>query len=84
MPDHLHGIVLMKCDIGVKLSRVMQWFKTMTTAEYFRRVHSDGWARVDRRLWQRGFYDRVIVTQQDLERIRHYIRFNPNALGGNR
>ena len=41
MPDHFHGIVLLDCsddprsDPAPSLSTIMQWFKTMTTAEYF-------------------------------------------------
>ena len=86
MPDHLHGIVLLRCTSAeesgpaISLSRVIQWFKTMTTSEYFRRVQNDGWARVDGRLWQRGFYDHVIRSERDLEEIRGYIEGNPGAL----
>jgi putative transposase len=84
MPDHFHGIVLLDCGSceskPVSLSDVIHWFKTMTTAEYFRGVRDHGWPAVDRRVWQRGFYDHVIRSESDLEDIRRYIEGNPGAL----
>jgi REP element-mobilizing transposase RayT len=86
MPDHFHGIVSLSCGVDsergcfVSLSRVVQWFKTMTTNEYFRRVRTDGWTPVRAKLWQRGFYDHVIRREEDLLKIREYIEFNPGVL----
>jgi REP element-mobilizing transposase RayT len=64
MPDHIHGIVMLHCA---------ERFETMTTAEYFRGVAAGRWERVDRRLWQRGFYDHVIRSERELLEIRGYI-----------
>jgi REP element-mobilizing transposase RayT len=58
----------------------MHWFKTMTTAEYFKRVSNDGWPRLQRRLWQRSYYDHIIRDDSDLNDIRAYIERNPGAL----
>ena len=93
MPDHVHGVVLLQLrePVGAdpcvgssvapaSLSRVIQWFKTMTTAEYFRNVHASGWPRVNRRLWQRSFYDHVSRSERDLLEIRTYAEGNPGAL----
>jgi REP element-mobilizing transposase RayT len=86
MPDHFHGIVLLQCsdnaspDPARSLSTIIQWFKTMTTAEYFRGVRSRSWTRVNGRLWQRGFYDHIIRSEQDLAVIRDYVEGNPGAL----
>lgn len=44
MPDHFHGIVLIdiqdikESEPSASLSDVVQWFKTMSTDEYIRRV----------------------------------------------
>ena len=79
MPDHFHGVVLLQCSCAesanqpVSISKVIQWFKTMTTAEYSRGVQGQSWPRVNKRLWQRGFYDHVIRTERDLVDIRNYI-----------
>src|SRR5262249_46052988 len=87
MPDHVHGILLLDVTAAdgaahpkVAVSRVVQWFKTMSTNEYIRRVNTNGWRRFDRRLWQRGFYDHVIRDEQSLLKIREYIEHNPGAL----
>jgi len=85
MPDHFHGIVLLHHTQAaarppVSLVDVIDWFKTMTTNEYFRRVKSDGWQPVDRRLWQRSFYDHVIRDEGELLQIRAYIESNAGAL----
>lgn len=86
MPDHFHGIVLLQCSEDtsstprISLSTIIQWFKTMTTAEYFRGVRSRSWARVDGRLWQRGFHDHIIRTEEDLAVIRAYVAGNSGAL----
>jgi len=85
MPDHLHAVVVLQCSsdrahVPVSLPRVMQWFKTMTSADYFRRVKSDRWPRVEKRLWQRSYYDHVIRGEDDLIEIRTYIESNPGAL----
>ena len=61
----------------MSLSRVIQWFKTMTTNEYFRGVRTDCWTPVRAKLWQRGLNDHVIRSEDDLLAIREYIEFNP-------
>jgi REP element-mobilizing transposase RayT len=84
MPDHFHGVVLLECGScesePVSLYDVIHWFKTMTTAEYFPLVHDGAWPAVNRRVWQRRFYDHVIRSESDLEDIRRYIEGNPGAL----
>jgi len=55
----------------------MQWFKTMTTNEYIRRVNERGWTPFAGRLWQRGYYERVIRDERELERVRRYVVDNP-------
>ncbi len=55
----------------------MNWFKTMTTNEYIRGVKERDWPRFEGKLWQRGYYDHIIRSEQDLESIRSYIINNP-------
>jgi len=59
------------------LSRIVQWFKTMTTNEYIRGVKTAGWPAFSGRLWQRNYYEHVVRTDASLNRIREYIRNNP-------
>jgi len=66
---------------GAPLPRIVQWFKTMTTNEYIRRVESDGWRRFSGRLWQRNYYEHIIRGEADLLRAREYISLNPAKWG---
>ena len=64
------------------LGEIVHWFKTMTTNAYIRGVQERGWRRYDRRLWQRGYYDRIIRNEKELRSIRLYIQSNQQKLPG--
>jgi REP element-mobilizing transposase RayT len=76
MPDHLHVIVTLGGG-GRSLSTVMHRVKSQTTAIYGRKVWLSGWPPFHVRLWQRGFYDRVIRDERQLNAIREYMMQNP-------
>ena len=59
------------------LSDVIGAYKSLTTAEYARRVTADGWPSFPGRLWQRNYYEHVVRNEDDMERIRAYIHDNP-------
>ena len=61
----------------VPLPTVVQWFKTMTTNEYVRRIKTLGWIPFHRRLWQRNYYEHIVRDDVSLNRIRQYILDNP-------
>jgi putative transposase len=87
MADHLHGIVWILEDNTVQkksptVSKIIQWFKTMSTNAYIRGLYEQGWCEFEGRLWQRGFYDRIIRNEKELTAIREYIRSNPERLSG--
>jgi len=62
---------------GAPLPQIVQWFKTMTTNEYIRGVKEKSWLPFPGRLWQRNYYEHVVRSDQDLQRIRRYIEENP-------
>jgi REP element-mobilizing transposase RayT len=64
-------------DHAVSLSHVVQWFKIMTTTDYIRQVKHAGWPPFERRIWQRGYYERIIRDERALEAVRRYIAANP-------
>jgi len=66
-----------RADREVSLSRIVQWFKSMTTNDYVRRVKQDGWPPFPGRLWQRSYYDRVVRDGDELLAWRMYISANP-------
>ena len=63
--------------IGSPLPRIIQWFKTMTTNEYIRGIKSQGWERLNGKLWQRNYYEHIIRDDRELQAIREYVRYNP-------
>jgi REP element-mobilizing transposase RayT len=92
MPNHVHGIVILRepqaprlAPIAVEeddptapsLSRVVQWFKTMSTNAYLRGVKQEGWPPCPGRLWQRDYYERIIRNDRELDALRAYIDANP-------
>ena len=82
MPNHFHGILIIQSRrdrsrpvptdaLKIKsLSELIGAFKTTSS----KRIHENGFTSFK---WQRSFYDRVIRGDDDLNRIREYIRNNP-------
>ena len=61
----------------LSLADVVQRFKSYTTALYVRGVAQERWPPFPGRLWQRNYYEHIIRSDEELERIREYIRTNP-------
>ena len=59
------------------LGDVVGAFKSLSTREYAKGVHSHGWPGFPGRLWQRNYYERVIRTEDELLEVRDYIVNNP-------
>ncbi len=59
------------------LGNVISAFKSITTNQYIRGVREHNWMPFEKRFWQRGFYDRIVRNNAELERCRDYIEGNP-------
>ena len=64
-------------DRKLSLPDIMHRFKTMTTKRYVDGVKNSGWERFNKRLWQRSYWERIIMSERHLKRIRAYIEKNP-------
>jgi putative transposase len=62
---------------GAPLQKIIQWFKTMTTNEYINGVEKHNWPRFNGKLWQRNYYEHIIRSETELNKIREYIINNP-------
>jgi REP element-mobilizing transposase RayT len=82
MPDHVHGIWVLgrrsarasaigRIGAG-SLGAVVRSFKSSVTA----RINSECGARPGG-IWQRNYFDQIIRSRADLNRVRRYIRDNP-------
>jgi putative transposase len=77
MPNHVHFIInfrpLVGADLCVRpysLAKVVQWFKTMTSNEYMRKVKEKSWKFFSGKLWQRNYWERIIRGEKELYFIR--------------
>ena len=61
---------------NVTIPQMVDWFKTMTTNEYIRGVKNYNWPRYNRKLWQQNYWEHIICNNNDLNRIRKYIKNN--------
>lgn len=59
------------------LGSVIGAFKSITTHEYITGVDEKGWARFDKRLWQRNYYERIIRNEREMSSVWRYIEANP-------
>lgn len=64
MPSHLHIILILK-DCKLHLGEVVRRLKARSTQT------------IGLRLWQPNYYEHVIRNEKALEKIREYIRYNP-------
>jgi REP element-mobilizing transposase RayT len=89
MPNHLHGIIVITAPTNTRLivgrggsrtaptkrkplGRLVGAFKTVSTDDINQLRGTPA-----RPLWQRDFYDHIIRNEDELNKIREYIRTNP-------
>jgi putative transposase len=91
MPNHFHGVLvfhdasheeeLEPATLGGttegSLGRVMQAFKSITTDRYIKGVHEKSWPPFEKKLWLRGYWDRIIRNEVEWTRANDYIFNNP-------
>ena len=66
MPNHVHAIVLLDRALGApSLPVVVGAFKARASR------------RAGEPLWQRGFHDRIVRDEQELDALREYVLWNP-------
>jgi len=88
MPNHFHGILFINKNKGkgVKLhaptnnfklqphslGSIMRGFKSSVTSRINKTQNTPG-----RKFWQRNYYEHIIRNDDDLNRVRKYIKNNP-------
>jgi putative transposase len=93
MPNHVHAIVNLACDLDVgaglvpaqrpttrvapTVGDIVGAYKSLTTVAYTHGVKRLGWPAFRERLWQRNYYEHVIRNEESLNQIRQYIADNP-------
>jgi REP element-mobilizing transposase RayT len=85
MPNHVHGIIVLTDNVGAGLKpapttttrhhglpEIVRGFKTFSSRRinYLRKMPGQP-------VWQRNYYEHVIRSEEELDRIRQYILDNP-------
>jgi REP element-mobilizing transposase RayT len=70
MPSHCHIIFIFR-NAQVKLSAVVQSFKSITTLKLKKAGFNNSI------FWQKNYYEHIIRNDESLNRIREYIKQNP-------
>ncbi len=73
MPDHWHGVV--QLGDHTSLSSLMNHFKTSTGIDANRVMQRRG------KFWARGFHDRALRNDHELDAAVEYVRRNPERAG---
>lgn len=81
MPNHIHFILEIQqpqtgAHIGAPLPDMVKWFKTQTTNAYINGVKAGLCPRFNKHLWQRGYYEEIIVSDSHYLHIWNYIDTN--------
>jgi putative transposase len=64
-------------DDQLSLGEIVGRFKSYTTTQYIVGVKNNQWNLFDKKLWQRGYYDRIVRDKKAYYAIRNYIANNP-------
>lgn len=77
MPNHLHGIVSIRATVKVAptLGQIIGAYKSRVFHECLELAKTND--KFMGKLWQRNYYEHIIRDEDDLNRIRKYIRNNP-------
>ena len=63
--------------MGPPLQEAVGWYKAMMTNQYIQSVKAGELPPFEKRLWQRGYYDHIVRSENDFLRIWTYIDNNP-------
>jgi len=91
MPNHIHGLIVIFDEAAPNsatgrtaqpwagksrptLGQIIAYFKYQSTKQFNIARQTPGAS-----LWQRNYYEHIIRTPAELERVRQYIHTNPSA-----
>jgi len=73
MPNHVHGIIIVGGrQAAPKLGDIIRAFKSSSAIAV-----NQALARAGQPVWQRNYYEHIVRNQDELSKIREYIRTNP-------
>jgi putative transposase len=91
MPNHIHAIIRIKDWGAGKLGEIIAGYKAAVSSRILKegsrrgppQAALTGALRAPSKvsIWHRGYYERIIRNERELQRIREYIRRNPEKWG---
>jgi len=75
MPDHIHGIIIIRNGSDNKLKHGLSEFIRAFKSFSSRRINELNKTKIS--IWQPRFHDHIIRSDNELNRIRLYIKNNP-------
>lgn len=75
MPDHIHLVLFNTKDIGVHLSEIIRYFKSLCTHEYYNLPLNEHVGRPS--IFESNYHDRILSRQDQLNRMLRYVSNNP-------
>lgn len=73
MPDHVH--LLVQLGENETLSKLMERLKSNTSRSVNAAIHQSG------SLWQKGYHDRAMRSEDDVQAVARYVVMNPIRTG---
>ena len=61
----------------LSLPDIVHRIKSLTTHRYGIGVRNKGWPKFEKRLWQRNYYEHIIINKRDYRAVYDYILANP-------
>ena len=84
MPNHVHGIVVLRNFVGAGLKPALAKARRTTLAEVVRAFKTFSGRKINELanttgspVWQRGYYEHIVRSEKSLREIRQYITDNP-------
>jgi len=72
MPNHIHGIIMLKYKSNPTLGDIICRYKSITTRKYNKMNHTNGNV-----IWQLNYHDQIMRNEQHLYATQKYIMQNP-------
>jgi len=60
-----------------QIGSIVGAFKSISTGKYIQGVRNNNWPRINKRLWQRNYFEEIIRNEKQLDETRKYIQTNP-------
>ncbi|MEK7449641.1 MAG: transposase [Planctomycetota bacterium] len=72
MPNHIHFIVSNSTEGNFSLGRIIGAYKSIVCKRLREKIH------LNKTVWQTNYYEHIIRTEEELNKIRFYIIANPS------